>query len=410
MRFPVIIFAALIAGCGGGGGGSGGTTTTPPPSVANAVTLVVDGGPPGLPFLNVDVAFATVTVCAPGTNNCQAIDHILVDTGSTGLRLAQGVLNAAVANALTPDRDASGDPFAECTAFADGTLFWGWIRIADVKMAGEQALSTPIQLLGDPSLPAVPAGCAGTLESAVADIGANGILGVGNFIQDCGSFCSSLSSNGIYYACPPSGCVSAAVSLTQQVLHPVSRFAQDNNGVLIQLPAVGATGAASPSGLLVFGIGTQANNALGSAQAFTVDPATGLLSILNGTMSFPDSFFDSGSNVDWIPSSINSQLCPSTSNAAGFLCPSPTLNLSLTVLGQNFNPGAGTGTAVVPVNVADAGTLFTSASLTAFNDIGAPNTDPNGVGLGLPFFFGRNVFTAIEGAATPAGTGPYVAF
>jgi hypothetical protein len=29
---------------------------------------------------------------------------------------------------------------------------------------------------------------------------------------------------------------------------------------------------------------------------------------------------------------------------------------------------------------------------------------------GLPFFFGRTVFTAIEGMSTPGGTGPYFAF
>jgi hypothetical protein len=29
---------------------------------------------------------------------------------------------------------------------------------------------------------------------------------------------------------------------------------------------------------------------------------------------------------------------------------------------------------------------------------------------GLPFFFGRTVFTAFSGASTPAGPGPYWAF
>lgn len=396
------MLASLVAGCGGGGGGGGGTSTPPPPPVANAVTLVVDGGPPGLPFLNVDVAFATVTVCAPGTTNCQTIDHIAVDTGSSGLRLAQGVLSPSVANALKPQSDASGAPLAECTQFADGSLFWGWVRVADLKMAGEQALSTPIQVLGDASLPALPGGCAGTLLSAVADIGANGILGVGTFIQDCGAFCAVQAANGIYYACPSSGCASAAVPLSQQILHPVARFAQDNNGVLIQLPSVGASGAASPSGMLVFGIGTQANNALGAARTFTLDSFANF-SVLNGSTTYMDSFVDSGSNVYWIPSGINNQPCPPTSNAAGFLCPSPALNLSLTVIANG-------NSAAVTVNVANAGTLFTSGSLTAFDDIGGPNTDPAGVGLGLPFFFGRNVFTAIEGAVTPAGAGPYVAF
>jgi len=30
--------------------------------------------------------------------------------------------------------------------------------------------------------------------------------------------------------------------------------------------------------------------------------------------------------------------------------------------------------------------------------------------LGMPYFFGRNVFTAIENQPTPAGNGPYFAF
>ena len=111
-----------------------------------------------------------------------------------------------------------------------------------------------------------------------------------------------------------------------------------------------------------------------------------------------------GSNVFWIPSSINNQPCPAGSNVDGFLCPSPPFGLALTVAGRNA------AMASAPISVVDPRTLFTSSSLTAFNNIAAPNTEPNGIALGLPFFFGRNVFTAIEGAATPGGTGPYVAF
>ena len=41
-------------------------------------------------------------------------------------------------------------------------------------------------------------------------------------------------------------------------------FTGDNNGVILELAAVNST-AATVSGSLIFGIGTQSNNALGSA-------------------------------------------------------------------------------------------------------------------------------------------------
>jgi hypothetical protein len=368
--------------------------------------MIVDGGPPNLPFRDVNVGFVTLTICAPNTNACQTIDHVAVDTGSTGLRIAGGVLSAGIAAGLARERNASGSPIAECLEFADGSVFWGWVETADLKLGGETAAAAPIQVLGDPTLPALPPGCTGTLQTSPSEIGANGILGVSNFLQDCGTFCAAQVTNGVYYACPVSGCVSAAVPLFQQLLQPVSLFPQDNNGVLIQLPAVSASGMASRAGSLIFGIGTQANNALGSARVFTQDPQLGTLTISNGSTAFADGFIDSGSNAFFLPSSINNQPCPSTDPvAAEFLCPSPSpLGLSLGVTGQN-------GSAVtVPVSIVDARALLTGNGFTAFDDLGAPSSDPSGVALGLPFFFGRNVFTAIEGMATPGGTGPYVAF
>jgi hypothetical protein len=35
---------------------------------------------------------------------------------------------------------------------------------------------------------------------------------------------------------------------------------------------------------------------------------------------------------------------------------------------------------------------------------------PTMVDYGLPFFFGRNVYTAFVGKSTPGGTGPYTAY
>lgn len=49
---------------------------------------------------------------------------------------------------------------------------------------------------------------------------------------------------------------------SKEVANPVAAFATDNNGTIIRLPAVPATGQANVTGQLVFGVGTQSNNAL----------------------------------------------------------------------------------------------------------------------------------------------------
>ena len=67
-----------------------------------------------------------------------------------------------------------------------------------------------------------------------------------------------------YYVCP-SGCQPTAEALVSQLQNPVALLPMDNNGVLIQLPAVARRGAVSVTGAL-FGIGTQTNNALGAAK------------------------------------------------------------------------------------------------------------------------------------------------
>ena len=62
-------------------------------------------------------------------------------------------------------------------------------------------------------------------------------------------------------------------------------------------------------------------------------------------------------------------------------------------------------------SVANAVTLMASnPGFAAFGNLGAPQFIANSFDWGLPFFYGRKVYTAIDGASTPAGPGPYVAF
>ena len=170
------------------------------------------------PIRVVNELFASVTVCSPGGAICQTIDHVLVDTGSSGLRIIASVLSPQLLGALPQSTDPSGNALAECAQFVDGYA-WGPLRRADIRLAGEVAGNTPVQVIGDPSFPAVPSGCSssGPAENTVQAFGANGVLGISVFAQDCGQACVSQSNLGWYYSCPTTGCVSTSVSLAQQL-------------------------------------------------------------------------------------------------------------------------------------------------------------------------------------------------
>ena len=399
-RWPIAALAVLLAclgGCGGGGGGGGGSTPVPPVP-QNVQAIVVDAGPANI----ADIPFVTITICAPGSAaNCQTIDHIQVDTGSSGLRILSSVLSPSLT--LPQQKDASGNPIVACAQFADG-YSWGPVKLLDLKIAGEQATSLPAQIIGDPAFTAVPATCssAGPPENTVASFGANGLLGVSVFLQDCGSVCAQFAISGTYYTCPASGCRPALVPLAQQLQNPVAMFATDNNGVVVQLPALPATGTATATGALIFGIGTQSNNGLGTAAILTLDTNTGNLTTVFNNVRYANSYIDSCSSVTYFGTSLY-PLC--TKAGAGLWCPATPQFLTATL------QGTGGTQSTASFNVANGDqVLAANPGFYAFNNLAAPNPDPSGFGWGLPFFFGRNVFTAFESRTTPGGPGPYVAF
>jgi hypothetical protein len=392
----------LLPACSGGGGAE--TGSQPPPLVTgdNVLPIAVGAGPPGTSVVN--VPYVDVTVCVPGTTTCQTIDHVLLDTGSTGLRIVRSVLNAGLnLPAQTAD---NGDSLAECAVFAD-SYTWGAVRIADVRLANRVAVSLPVHVIGDPAVPSsVPASCSsqGPREKGtVADFGAKGILGVGHFVEDCGPACVSSPFDGAYYTCPAGVCGPVAVSADKQVQNPVARLPIDNNGVVVSLPAVPASGAVSVSGALILGIGTQGNNALGSAVVFDLDSGANLVTTM-GVTSYV-AFLDTGSNGLFFDDGAVI-LCSRFTLAPGFYCPSSTRGFSAVIQ-------AATNGNVANINftVANADSLVrASPSANAFRNLAGPFGVNGFFDWGLPFFFGRTVFTAIEQRATPGGPGPFVAF
>jgi hypothetical protein len=173
-------------------------------------------------------------------------------------------LPAAVA--LPQETDASGKPIAECMQFFDGYT-WGPVHLADMQVAGETAHGLPIQVI-DPAYASIPSDCTnvGAAKNTRGTLAANGILGIGVFLHDCGANCVAKAISGTYYTCPGGTCTSSRMAEALQVANPIPYFATNNNGVIVQLPGVSASGAQSTTGSLIFGIGTQANNALGGAR------------------------------------------------------------------------------------------------------------------------------------------------
>lgn len=388
--------------CTGAGGSASGSVTLGTTVRANNVALVfIDSGPAGASNI-INVPFVSVTLCRPGTSTCQTIDHVLVDTGSYGLRIiAPGVLDPALA--LPAITGAAGNPMGECAQFFSG-FFWGSVHRADVKIAGEIAPSLPVQLVGDSSAPfgAIPASCSNTGANigSVAALGANGILGVGLFNHDCGSSCAAQAVAGTYYDCAAGGCSGSVMPLANQVANPVAAFATNNNGVVLTMPAVGAGGATTLSGALIFGIDTQSNNGVGSARVYAADSRGNFTTTYKGAV-LASSFLDSGSNGLF----FSDLAIPRCFVSRGFYCPAATLSLSAV----NSSPGNGaSGTVnftVENLDALDAGVRAASVGGSLGRFTGARSFD-----WGMPFFFGRTVFVAIDGANTLHGPGPYWAY
>lgn len=415
----IFLLACVLAACGGGGGtsGAGGATSSANAALgdANVVPVYADGGGAlALAYTLPNAIYADVKICAPAsTDNCAVIPHLLVDTGSVGLRVLASALNAANSSllaALPQTSTAASSVVGECLPFTSGTT-WGGVRSADLHWGGTgyggtTVANLPLQVIGDtdPHVATVPSACSnqGAPMQTAAKLAANGILGIGLFAQDCGAYCAQSTSTPapIYYACTNAGsCNAISLATAWQIQNPVAAAATDNNGTLISLPS-GA--AAQASGLLVLGIGSRANNAVPAASTILATDATGNFTASFNGNTLPKSFLDSGSTANFMPTSgaVSLPECTSAPLAnTGYLCPGS----SLTLLADNTGQSSTSGTA--DVLVIDANNAMSVQpgynvlpGLAA--DGGSVAANPT-LDLGASFFFGRTITTLIENRSAP---------
>jgi hypothetical protein len=401
-----LLASGLLSACIGGQNGA--ATAVTPPAVANTAPLVVDSGPAGATG-SINHAYVTVTVCAPGSKSaCATVDHVLLDTGSFGLRLVRSILTAHQL-ALSAEADASGRSVEECVSFNGGQT-WGPVAPADVSIAGETAAKVPVQIMDDTGAGAPPpatCGANGTLINGVTGFNANGVLGVGVFAQDCGQACVAAGAPlPVYYACTSAGvCTAENEPLTAQVTNPVAQFAADNNGVIVELPNLqNANGDVSVQGSLIFGIATQADNPL---------PATGIIVLgANGSGDFTATY---NGNPTVLPALIDSGtdsyafndpslgVC-ATGAFVGYYCPVVAPQSAFAI---NTGVGANPVTDTVDFAIADPNTFVAGAA--AFIDL-AGGGGSTTFTWGMPFFYGRKIYIGIDQRVADIYTGPYYAY
>ncbi len=437
--FTVFVLTGALAGCGGGGSSS--PTPTPSPTVtasasptptptptANTATVILDGGPSALStgkngYTAFNEPYVTVTLCAPGsTTNCQTIEHVILDTGSVGLRVLQPVLNASLLAALPEETDSSGNAVGECYQYVSSYAF-GSVRLANFQIAGETVANMPIQVIADTgAFSNVPNSCSsggGTNTATIQDLGANAIIGIGSTAPDCGTLCQAAGTNAgaIYYDCPTSGCATtiartaATTAPFEQLPNPVAAFASDNNGTIITLPAVAQAGVATLTGSITFGIGTQTNNSLNAANVLELTTSTsrsgpGLVTATYNGKTLPYSYFDTGSSVYYF---IDNTITVCTQGVwENFYCPTSSLALSPTAAGTNNVTASGAFTLYNPTSL--AGTVTVAPGLGIDTASIGEQSENETFAFGIPFYFGRTVYTAIEGTTAGGVAGPYVAF
>ncbi len=378
--------------------------TLPVVSGANVLEMTVNGAfcaPGSYP----NKPCVSIKICSTGTNSCVTISDILVDTGSSGLRVFRSALNGVSLSQVT----VTGQNLAECAQFGDGSTDWGPVQMGDVYLGSEPAANVPIQVI-DPSFVGANTFCGSTAsgmfvppDSSPSEAGFNGILGVGLQVQDCGTDCLTSTQRQIYFACNGSTCGSALGPLPKLVTNPVAKLPVDNNGVVLELPSVVVGGQATASGYLILGVGTNSNNIPTGVRAYSVDTVQGTFNTtFNGQVLA--GFTDSGSNSYFFPTGTTGLTDCGTinSNYSGLYCPPATETFSTIDTAISGSPATS-----ISLLVGNFLSLLSSGNLV-FTELGG--TGSGFFDFGLPFYLGRNVYVGLNGANSSLGVGPYFGF
>lgn len=356
------------------------------PLADNQVEAIVKT--PGSGFNRITVA---VTICAPGsTTNCQRIENIMVDTGSTGLRVQRAAISPDVLG-LPPLLGRDNVPLAECEHFSGkNNAAWGAIRTADVSIGHMHAPGLAIQIVNDDSVQR-PSWCKNTARPT-----SNGTLGIGWRPRDPHTFVAVF--NHRYTPLDP------AID-ANHLANPVAKFTTHNNGEVFNFRDADSHGEKAVKGTITFGIGTADNNRIDGAQYIPLD-SNGLFTTTFDGVTFPSSYIDSGT-PQLILADPALSVCDTASSyyyddAATHRSASLQENAAAVALNAPSAAATPQGDPAVPVDVVVANRAVACRPVHAgvVGGIAEISTTQGKFVWGLPFFLGKRVFLVQQQAAT----------
>ena len=333
--------------------------------------------------------YVSITICEPGTHHCETIDRIKLDTGSDGLRIFKSAIKSVH---LPIVKNTMGQDLAMCAEMAGGTGYWGPVAKADVMLGDESAPNTRVQIT-DLDYPKDNIPC----KALPAD-GRNGILGMG---------ATYAGNNGQrFFSCSSGRCSISFPTAMQRPINPMMSFLKDKNGFIMSSPKIPTDGLTNVSGKIIFGLGTRPNNQVQAANVQTCHLGeSGFHKVEFRGKTF-NTMADSGSYAYNIPpGAMTVPYCRYSPQEA---CPRREMKVEYKLLNAD---GTQCAMLTVPIVKREAEGTFGEKSWVNGGVVSRlGGLLDSMLTLGMPFFYGRDVYYGFQGRVSPLGTGPLMAF
>lgn len=341
----------------------------------------------------VNMPCTTIKICYPSKRLlCQTIKNILVDTGSTGLRIYSSKLKLNL-----PEFKENGKEIGICTFFGiqnvTRKIIWGHIATAKLMLGKETTPAIPIEIIDrnfyqqyskNSKVQNPACGKLSDDEKTLMKekhVLYNGILGVGFSKYDLID----------YYYCSSNNCSVKHGKFNNPIVNPITTLKKDNNGIIFVMPTKDAVNNGK-QGKLILGIQTRKNN----TEEFGVYKAYSLCSWCLGYIN------------EKVNGNISSVLIDSGTN---FIYYNTNKKKNNKVIKIKFIPNDPEVTRSVIYSYLRINSV-TKNNLPAvnFNVLKTENNNIDSIVLGFPWFYGKAVGIIFRDKNSAYGSGPAYLF